>query len=424
MGIFVQKDSTCFPHHLKLNHHNIIKGGKQVQSHITTLLLGIQDIEVTDVLEERRFIIIDCKPVHDRVCPHCGSSHAWVHDHRVQVLRDAPMRRKHVLLRVRKTRYDCKVCGMRFEPPLTFAAKGKQMTKRLIAYVVDAFRDIRSVAELSKEVGISTTSIFRIVSCLFIPRKRLPRVFCMDEFKGDSGGSKYQTTLADGEAREIVDILPTRYGNDLAAYFASIDRKERQGVEIFVSDMCGTFKAVKENFFPHSTHVIDRYHFIRQIHWALENVRKREQKRMTVTERKWFKRSRSLLKKPAKYLTEEEKSLVATMLEKSDAIRTAYILKEGFYTYVLSQQNKTSAMAALIQWMEEAKESGQKEWRYCLRAYRNWFDEITNSFDYPWNNGYVEGTHNKIKTVKRVAFGMRNFHHFRTKLLLVCAKDE
>ena len=143
---------------------------------------------------------------------------------------------------------------MRFEAPLSFAAKGKQMTKRLIAYVVDAFRSIRSVAELSKEIGISTTSIFRIVACLFVPRKRLPRVFCMDEFKGDSGGSKYQTTLADGEAKEIVDILPTRYGKDLDAYFSSIDRKERQGVEIFVSDMCGTFKGVKEAFFPQSTH--------------------------------------------------------------------------------------------------------------------------------------------------------------------------
>lgn len=71
------------------------------------------------------------------------------------------------------------------------------MTKRLIAYVVDAFRDIRSVSELAREVGISSTSIFRIVACLFVPRKRLARVFCMDKFKADSGGSKYQTTLAD-----------------------------------------------------------------------------------------------------------------------------------------------------------------------------------------------------------------------------------
>ena len=154
MDIFVQKDSTCFPYRLKLNHHKIIKGVKQAQNNITTLLLRIQDVEVTGVSEERRLITIDCKPIHDQVYPHCSSSHTWVHDHRIQVLRDAPMRRKHVLLRVKKIRYDCKECGARFEAPLSFATKGKQMTKRLIAYVMDAFRDICSVTELAKEVGV------------------------------------------------------------------------------------------------------------------------------------------------------------------------------------------------------------------------------------------------------------------------------
>ncbi|WP_167627187.1 transposase family protein [Aedoeadaptatus pacaensis] len=79
-----------------------------MQTNITTLLLGIQDVEVTGASEERRLISIDCKPVHDRICPHCGSTHAWVHDHREQVLRGAPMRRKHVLLLIEKTRYASK----------------------------------------------------------------------------------------------------------------------------------------------------------------------------------------------------------------------------------------------------------------------------------------------------------------------------
>ena len=58
-----------------------------------------------------------------------------------------------------------------------------------------------------------------------------------------------------------------------------------------------------------------------------------------------------------------------------------------------------------------------------MRTYNNWFEEITSRFDCPWSNGDVEGTHNKIKTVKRVTFVMQNFHHFRTKLLFVCSKD-
>lgn len=85
-----------------------------MQNNITTLLLGIQDVAVTGVVEDKHRIVIDCTLHHDRVCPHCGSSHAWVHDHREQVLRDAPMRRKNVFLRVRKTRYNCKDCEIRF----------------------------------------------------------------------------------------------------------------------------------------------------------------------------------------------------------------------------------------------------------------------------------------------------------------------
>ena len=75
---------------------------------------------------------------------------------------------------------------------------------------------------------------------------------------------------------------------------------------------------------------------------------------MTVTERKQFKKSHSLLKKPTKNLTEDEKFVVAILFKTSDAIRTAYILKEGFT--VLSHQ-KISAMTALTQWMEDAEKT-------------------------------------------------------------------
>lgn len=47
-----------------------------MHSHINTLLLGIQDVEVMDVSEDKHRIVIDCKPIHDRVYPHCGSCHA------------------------------------------------------------------------------------------------------------------------------------------------------------------------------------------------------------------------------------------------------------------------------------------------------------------------------------------------------------
>ena len=49
---------------------------------------------------------------------------------------------------------------------------------------------------------------------------------------------------------------------------------------------------------------------------------------------------------------------------------------------------------------------------------RNWKPYILNMFDVPYSNGFTEGCNNPIKTLKRVAFGFRNFHHFRTRILL------
>lgn len=130
---------------------------------------------------------------------------------------------KHVLSCVRKTRYDCKDCGARFEVPLSFAAKGKQMTKHLITYVVDAFRDIRSVSELDRKEGIPTTSIFHILAFLF-PEKDPLRVFCINEFRGDSCGSKHQSSVDNERAHRIIDMLPTHWSKDLAFHFSSVDK--------------------------------------------------------------------------------------------------------------------------------------------------------------------------------------------------------
>ncbi|WP_316242175.1 transposase [Peptoniphilus harei] len=96
--------------------------------------------------------------------------------------------------------------------------------------------------------------------------------------------------------------------------FKKVPTKERQGVKFFVSYMSNTFKSVKNRFFKTSIHIVDRYHFIRQVSWALENVRKKIQKDISSKLIKYFKRIRSLLTKPASKLSSEEAKDVSLML--------------------------------------------------------------------------------------------------------------
>ena len=71
-------------------------------------------------------------------------------------------------------------------------------------------------------------------------------------------------------------------------------------------------------------------------------------------------------------------------------------------------------------WIRRAEESNLKEFKSCIKAFKNWFDEICNSFDYSWSNSPLEDTHTKIKTLKRNYFGMKNFNLFRKRIMFAC----
>ena len=383
-------------------------------------LLGFKDVIFDSLAEGKEFVDIHASVKNMNTCPHCGSKKIWVHDHRIQKIKDTHIHGKKCLIHLKKTRYDCKSCGCRFERELDFIAKGHTMTNRLVFAIVAEFNELHSSTSIAKRYNISPNTVLKILSCLSVSRTELSKVLCIDEFKGDSGGFKYQTSLLNGDKHSIIDILPNRDKDFLFNYFKKVPDKERQEVKFFVSDMSNTFKSVKNRFFKNSIHIIDRYHFIRQVSWALENVRKRIQKDISSKLRKYFKRSRSLITKPASKLTSEQAKEVSLMLDLSNDLKLAYRLKELFYQYVLSQPNKVRAAKSLREWIRRAEESNLKEFKACITAFNNWFDEICNSFDYPWSNGPLEGTHTKIKTLKRNCFGMKNFNLFRKRIMFAC----
>lgn len=385
----------------------------------TTKFLGIKGAVAKKVInnDECIEVYLQIKRPKPKQCPHCGSKTLHYHDKRVQKIKDVPYNLKHVFLIVDRIRYKCPCCKRKFQVEPDFVMKGCQVTQRLFLYVLKQFGEMRSARDIAKECGISITSVFRFIERLHFRRKELPEVLCIDEFKGDSGGEKFQVNLADGKNHKIIDILHSRKEAFLFEYFSKIPKEERNKVKHFVSDMSKSFQRVRERFFPNSIHVIDRYHFIRQVLWSLERVRKREQGKMSYKERLYFKRSKSLLSKNATHLEDLEKLKLADMLERNEDVRHAYYLKEGYYKYVLIQDNSEGARKALDLWLEEAEAHGDREWRACIRAFENWKEEILNSFDVPWRDGYVEGTHNRIKTLKWISFGMPNFEHFRTKIL-------
>jgi transposase len=355
-------------------------------------------------------------PLKPHACPCCGQQTGRVHDYRLQPVKDIPAFGKHVILIMRKRRYHCPNCRKNFYEENTFLPKYHRMTNRLAAYIISMLCDVRSFTSVAKEVNVSISTTIRVFDRVnFGTPKQLPEVLSIDEFKGNTGGDKYQCILTDPVHHRVLDILPVRYNHYLSTYFKQFDRSHTTH---FVSDMWTTYADIAQTYFKYATNVIDKYHFIRQVFWAFEAVRKEEQKRFSKSRRIYFKRSRILLNKRYEFLSQQNKQQVDLMLYASEKLLTAYSLKEQFFK-VLDCTDSNSARKALSDWVMAAQNSNLPRFVACGNTMVHWSKGILNSFDCPYTNGFTEGVNNKIKVLKRNAYGYRNFHRFRNRILFM-----
>lgn len=186
-------------------------------------------------------------------------------------------------------------------------------------------------------------------------------------------------------------------------------------------DMTNNYKSISF-LFPNAEIITDRYHYIRQVYWALDNVRKRVQVNFVKEKRIYFKHSKKLLFADYDKLTEENKQALRVMLSQSEDLYTAWRLKEDF-KYFRQATTRQEAEIALRTWILETEESGLKEFKPATTAFHNWGTSIVNSVVYKYSNGITEGFNNKIKVLKRNAYGFRNFNNFRKRIMLNCAKN-
>ena len=379
----------------------------------TAEFLNLEDVIITNVenILDQLHIHIEL-PRRTHVCPCCGAVTDRIHDYRMQIIKDVPMARD-TFLHLRKRRYRCS-CGKRFFEKNTFLPRYYRVTSRLVAEIIFAFKKVLSAKEIGYRFNVSGITAMRYFQYYNHKPTALPEVISLDEFKGNSGGQKYNSIVADPSGRKVLDILPDRYENNLVKYFSQFDSKSN--VKYFVCDMNPHFRQVAKICFPLATIVADKYHVIRQAYWAMERVRKNEQNKLPKRYRKYFKKSRHLLMKPMEKLTDDEMYQLALMFEIAPRLADAYRIKNDFLS-VIRSKSAAEGKRALAEWLLSVEVMDLPEFHDCTKAYHNWFHEIINSLEVPWTNGFIEGCNNKTKVLKRTCYGMRNFNNFRKRIL-------
>ena len=371
-----------------------------LQRDYITNILGIANVSADKIERNREgvHIYISTKQsVH--VCPCCGQKTKYIHDYRTQKIKDLNLYGEHCYLMLRKRRYVCGNCGKRFY-------ENKAMERKA------------SCKDIAAEHNVSSATVLRIFSLrCFTARPQLPEVIGIDEFKGNTGGEKYNCIITDITNSTVLDILPSRKKDKLLTYFRKYTKEERSKVKVFVCDMWKDYRDISA-LFPNAILVTDKYHWVRQAIWAVENVRKRVQKTFPANKRLHFKRNKYILLAPKEKLGIEDGIVLEYMLNQNTDLYNAWQLKEMFYKFKDSA-SYDEAVERLKEFILYAEREKIKEFDNCLKALHNWSASILNSFRYKYTNAFTEGMNNNIKVLKRIAYGYRNFDNFRRRILCI-----
>ena len=195
-------------------------------SHYTKEILKHQGVNVKNIKETEETIEIYIEKPRDRhTCPVCGRNTEKIHDYRVQVIKELPAFGKKVHLILRKRRYRCE-CGKRFYEETEIVARYQRMTAKYILTMLNKLHETYSYSSVAREFDVSTTTVIRYFNKIqYNKPKELPEAIGIDEFKGNTGGEKFNCILTDLTNGKVFDILRTRYQHDLIDYLNSTARK-------------------------------------------------------------------------------------------------------------------------------------------------------------------------------------------------------
>ena len=384
-------------------------------------LLNLKELNVKSVKNFKDSVEIHAElPKSEHICPCCGTLTSKVHDYYTQPIKDIPVQFKPTTIFLRKTRYECKSCGKIFYPQNNFIAKYKRKSKRLVYFVVDQLKNNIAASTIAKNVNIDAGFISKMLPYLSVTNTTLPRVLCIDEFKGNSGQYKYQVALLDGETHKIVDILECRHKHFLCEYFKKFPKEQLDNVKYLVTDLWESYKDIGITYFRKAKIVADHFHWARYACNALDKIRIEVQSILPKSERKYFKRSRSLLLSRRSKIKEEYYDELENMLiNYSEDLRIAYREKECLLDIIHSSDSAEIKKNQFTEWVKRNLESSVPQLVECAKTYQHWAYEIKNSLEVPYSNGPIEGINNKIKTLKRTTFGMTKFENFKARIMLL-----
>ena len=410
-------------------------------------LLNLEEYKIIKIEERsennkmKKIIYLESKNKKDK-CPICGEYTKSIHDKLKPIeLKYLKVAEVDTKISIIKKRFICHKCNKKFTENVDLNNKGKTISNKLEQKVLkDLLNYNLSIKYIAESNNITSGSVRKILinAMSEYPEhiKNLPKIISFDEFKADTNEGKYAFIVNDPIHRKALDILPERKKEYLIQYFTYCEN--RHSVEYVISDMYEPYLLVQQIMFPKAKYVVDKFHYTRYIMDALDKVRIRLQKQYGYNSWQYRmlknKKNVTLLRKYSNdinwytysqrfrngHMVDELKIDIRNkILGISKELENAYLLKELFLD-IVHYTTYEYAEDEIKEWIDTVKNYNIEEMNNAASTIENWLPYIVNSFiDKRFSNGFTEGLNNKIKVIKRIGFGYRNFKFFRLRIMYI-----
>jgi len=379
---------------------------------------GLQFIEADSAPSLEIFVQRQKQVYHCR----CGRSFDGYHDRRLRRVRDLPFGpHKISYLNFEQYRVACPVCGVVTEA-LDFVDARVGYTKRLAADVALSCQELRNLKSIAKQYQLHWETVKNIDKQAL--EERLPQegdtdaeLLAVDEFSIKKR-HHYATCVVDVQVPQVLFVGQGRSSQSLADYYLKMGRKRCAKIKAVAMDMWPAFESATKAFCPNAQIVYDPFHIIQAYHRdVIDKVRVAEYKNAKKKDKDVFKGSRFLLLKNKENLNQEkdEPAKLQNLLALNRRLNTVYVLRDDlkrFWHY----RAQWAAKRWFDGWYRRAIYSKIKPLKKFARSLKTHLPGILAHCQYPIHTGVLEGINNKIKVIKRIAFGFRDFQYFFLKI--------
>ena len=353
------------------------------------------------------------------LCHSCQTPALTVHAQgRRRFVQDLNMASKAVWLDVEYRKVWCEQCnGVRVEH-LSFCDAGRRVTHRLARYIHDLCK-VLTVKEVAERFDLHPTTVTAIDKSFLTQEFGRTdytglRILAIDEIALKKGHT-YMTVVLDYLTGRVVWMGEGRSMETLEQFFGGMTNEQKASIEAVAMDMWEAYINRVKHHCPQANIVFDFFHVVQSFGRVIDKIRRDEYLKASQEDRDILRGSRYLLLKNEENLTIKQRPRLEKLLALNETLNTVYVLKDQLKT-VYYHSDRELAKQILDDWCRMAQAVSHPSMRAFIKKLRFFEYGILNHADYPIGTSSLEGVNNKIKLIKRRAYGYHDSEYFALKV--------